>query len=101
MQEDVDSLRTVLPISMTPPYDLPIPGGWQSDACPADPADITPDDAFVCQLSAQVENWFAANQPATANARFDLDIALFTGLSNTQLPILKLDRKSTRLNSSH
>jgi len=90
IQEGIDSLRTVIPISLTTPYDLPIPGGWQTDACPANPEDITPDDAFVCQLAALVEKWFTANQPATANARFNLDISLFTGLSNTQLPILKL-----------
>lgn len=98
IQESVDSLRAVLPISVTTPYDLPIPTGWQSDACPANPADITPDDTFVCQLSALVENWFTMNQPATANARFDLDIALFTGLTNTQLPILKL--RNLHLNES-
>ncbi len=90
IQEDVESLRAVIPVSITTPYDLPIPAGWQTGGCPANPDDITPDSAFVCQVSALIQKWFMLSRPVTTNARFDMTVSLFSGLSNTQLPVLTL-----------
>ena len=90
IQEDIDSLRAFIPISITTPYDFQIPADWQTNACPANPDDISPDSAFVCQLSALIQKWFTSNQPIITNAQFNLDVSLFAGLSNTQLPVLRL-----------
>jgi len=90
IQEGIDSLRTEIPISLTTPLNFEIPDDWKTDNCPVNPGDITPQSAIVCQLAALIQLWFMNNQPVTTNAQFNLDISLFAGLSNTQLPVLRL-----------
>ncbi len=90
LQEDVEGLNTVIPISITTPYDFQIPADWDISGCPPLAHDIQADSPFVCQLTALIENWFMTNRPSLNNAQFRFDISLFSGLSNTQLPVLRL-----------
>jgi LysM repeat protein len=83
-------LRTEIPISITTPYTFNIPADWDITQCPVSPGGITPDSPFVCQITALIEKWFGLHQPVTGYAKFMFDISLFSGLSNTQLPVLRL-----------
>ncbi len=90
IQEGIDGLNTEIPISISTPFDFNIPTDWDVSTCPVSPDDITPTSPFVCQLAALIQKWFSDHDPNTTNAKFRFDISLFSGLSNTQLPILRL-----------
>ncbi|WP_295793753.1 LysM domain-containing protein [Mucilaginibacter sp.] len=90
IQENIPGLSAEIPISISTPYNFAIPADWDNTLCPVLPGDITPESPFVCQLTALLQNWFAGNVPVTTNAKFRFDIELFSGLSNTQLPVLRI-----------
>jgi len=90
LQEADTSLRAEIPIGLTTPYNIKIPADLDISTCPLSPADITPSSAFVCQITAMIQQWFTTNQPVTTDAKFTFDISLFAALSDTQLPVLRL-----------
>ncbi|HVW98212.1 MAG TPA: LysM peptidoglycan-binding domain-containing protein [Mucilaginibacter sp.] len=90
LQAGISSLNAEIPISLSTPYDFKIPADWDAASCPLSPGDVTPESPFVCQLSAVLQTWFASNGPDVTDAKFKFDISLFSGLSNTQLPVLRL-----------
>gem|GEM_PF-1507749 len=90
LQEGVAGLTTEIPISISTPYNFQIPADWDIASCPVPPGEVTPESPFVCQLTALIQKWFSMYSPVTNNAKFRFDISLFSGLTNTQLPVLRI-----------
>ena len=79
----------VLPILLLPVTSIPLPGAYEPEggSCPIDYSD---DSAFVCKLATAIEQWFSRNKPSVDQAKFHFDIALFSELNETQLPLIRL-----------
>ncbi len=91
IQAGIDGLSTDIPISISTPYNFRIPEDWDSLSCPEALAGISPQSPFVCQWAAVITQWFRSNNPITTDARIKLDVSLYSGLSDTHLPVLRLN----------
>ncbi len=79
----------VLPVLLLPITTIPLPDAYEPEggSCPKD---YTSDSAFVCKLATAIEQWFDRNKPSIDQAKFHFDVALFSGLNETQLPLIRL-----------
>ncbi len=73
-----------VPLMMSPPFGFIIPTDWSTDCGEV--------QSFVCRLSEFVEAWFRANRPSTDGGRFVFDIAAFSSLNDSKLPVYRLRR---------
>ncbi|PKH51755.1 hypothetical protein CXF68_14150 [Tenacibaculum sp. Bg11-29] len=78
-----------LPILLYTPFSFEIPTDYtiEEGGCPVVVTETTP---FVCQMAAAMELWYSENMPITTEAYFSFDLSIFSGLTETQLPILQL-----------
>lgn len=90
IQENQPGLQAALPICITTPYTFEIPKDWETTDCPPDPLEITPESALVCQLTALIREWFGNNEPVKNNGRLLFDLSLFSSLSDSKLPVLRI-----------
>ncbi len=74
---------------LLPITSIPLPGAYEPEggSCPIDYSD---DNTFVCKLTAAIEQWFSRNKPSVNQAKFHFDMALFSELNETQLPLIRL-----------
>lgn len=91
IQAGVDGLSTEIPISISTPYNFRIPEDWDTLSCPESLAGVSPQSPFVCQWAAVIQQWFNNHSPTTTDARIRLDVSLYSGLSDTHLPVFRLD----------
>ncbi|HEX8231254.1 MAG TPA: LysM peptidoglycan-binding domain-containing protein [Chloroflexia bacterium] len=71
------------PFTFTAPDDYTVPAG----GCPETYAGDMP---FVCKLASAMQNWFSTQQPQTNGAVFTFDISVFSSLTDTKLPLIRL-----------
>nr|WP_315419906.1 LysM peptidoglycan-binding domain-containing protein [uncultured Pedobacter sp.] len=78
-----------LPILLAPPFNFSIPADFTipSGGCSAT---VSPADSFVCKLSAAIKTWYGQNNPTTANAWIQLDVSVFSSLTEVKLPLIEL-----------
>lgn len=79
----------VLPVLLLPVTTIPLPGAYEPEggSCPLA---YTEDSAFVCKLAVGIDQWFDRNKPNIHQAKFCFDVALFSELNETQLPLIRL-----------
>lgn len=77
-----------LPILLLPPYSFRIPedytipaGGCQS---------FTETDPLVCRIADALKTWYAQTKPNTNGAWIQLDLSVFSSLSESKLPLIEL-----------
>ena len=79
-----NAIMVSLPVLLMPPFQLDL--SQFSAPCPN-----TPDPgSFVSELGGKIRDWFSALVPSTACAMFVFDVSVFAGLSQTNLPVLRL-----------
>jgi LysM repeat protein len=78
-----------LPILLYTPFTFEIPSDYTapSGGCP-DPVDSS--SPFICQLAAALKAWYNENEPVTTAAYIDIDVSVFSALSEKQLPLIEL-----------
>ncbi|MGH9759998.1 MAG: hypothetical protein ACREAC_04055, partial [Blastocatellia bacterium] len=82
--ERKNSVMVSLPVLLIPPFQLDL--SQFSGNC-----SNTPDpSSFVSELGAKIRDWFSALSPSTACSMFVFDVSVFAGLSQTNLPVLRL-----------
>ena len=47
-------------------------------------------ESFVNRLANALDSWFQEHQPATAGGRYQIDLSVFAGLNQSNLPVLRL-----------
>ncbi|WP_336690717.1 MULTISPECIES: LysM peptidoglycan-binding domain-containing protein [unclassified Chryseobacterium] len=62
-------------------YEIPV-GGCQPSFSEADP--------FVCRLSNALKTWYNQHKPVNSGAWFQIDLAVFSSLSESKLPLIEL-----------
>lgn len=62
-------------------YEIPV-GGCQPSFSEADP--------FVCRLSNALKTWYSQHKPVNSGAWFQIDLAVFSSLSESKLPLIEL-----------
>lgn len=88
--QDNEQLPAVqVPVLLLPPTDLPIPGAWEpvGGTCPTG---YDANAAFVCNLAYAITEWFSRTNPSKTRAYFSFDVAVFSNLNETKLPLLRL-----------
>jgi LysM repeat protein len=96
-------LASGLPAGSLPPVDVPIalvpsaaftvPDDWSPGApCPNPPTEGSP---FVCRVAQVIRQWVSDNQP-TADAELTFDLAAFSTLSSSSLPLVRLSGMTLR-----
>lgn len=78
-----------LPILLAPPFNFAIPADFTIPAGGCS-ATVSPEDSFVCKLSAAIKTWYGQNNPTTANAWIQLDVSVFSSLTEVKLPLIEL-----------
>jgi hypothetical protein len=78
-----------LPILLAPPFNFAIPADF---TIPVGGCSATgsPTDSFVCKLSAAIKTWYGQNNPTTTNAWLQLDVSVFSSLTEVKLPLIEL-----------
>lgn len=77
-------LYVSVPVMMSPPFDFVIPDDWS----------VTCDQvqSFVCRLAEFVRVWAVTNRPSVAEGQFVFDVAMFSSLSDSKLPVYRVRR---------
>jgi hypothetical protein len=78
-----------LPILLAPPFNFAIPADFTIPAGGCS-ATVSPTDSFVCKLSAAIKTWYEQNNPTTTNAWIQLDVSVFSSLTEVKLPLIEL-----------
>jgi hypothetical protein len=88
IQDNLDLPEIKLPILLAPPTIFDIPGNESV----ANDFDINNAASFVSKLAASIQTWFDENQPSDANTneRFIFDVAVFSKIEESKLPIVRL-----------
>lgn len=78
-----------LPVLLAAPFTFEIPSDYQISEGGCQPV-FSASDPFVCRLANTLKTWYARHKPVTNEARFRIDIAVFSSLSESKLPLIEL-----------
>lgn len=79
-----------LPILLAPPFTFEIPVDYTIPVNGCQP-DFSETDPFVCKLSSAIKTWFNQLNPTTNGAWIQLDLSVFSSLSESKLPLIELN----------
>ena len=79
-----EPLIVTVPVLLFPPF--PFDLSQLGTTCTSSPSSGT----FVESLGQAIRTWFSGYNPSTAGGLFTFDISVFAGLSQTNLPVLRL-----------
>jgi LysM repeat protein len=74
-----DAMRVLVPVFLTLPYPFQIPQDWDPDQ-----------GNFVNLVAESITDWLTRNTPSSDGARLYFDLSLFSSLSDSKLPVLRL-----------
>lgn len=75
-----DDLVASLPLLHSPEQAFNLAWDW----------DPNQPESFVNRLANALDSWFKEHQPATAGGRYKIDLSVFAGLNQSNLPVLRL-----------
>lgn len=78
-----------LPVLLAAPFTFKIPADYQIPAGGCQPA-FSDSDPFVCRLANTLKTWYKQHNPVSKDAWFQIDIAVFSSLSESKLPLIEL-----------
>ncbi len=78
-----DPVKTRIPIFSSLPYDFEIPTDYYQSC-------DNPSTPFPCQVSAMIKQWVEAHHPSTQESQLIFDLSLFSSLTDSQDPILRI-----------
>jgi LysM repeat protein len=79
-----ENIEVNLPILLVAPFEFEIPADWSMDCELKEPG-------FICKLSKAVKDgWYEKYKPSTAHGKFIFDISVYSSLSDSKLPVLRL-----------
>lgn len=78
-----------LPILLATPFTFEIPADYEIPAGGCQPS-FSESDPFVCRLSNALKTWYSQHNPVNKGAWFQMDIAVFSSLSESKLPLIEL-----------
>jgi LysM repeat protein len=78
-----------LPILLAAPFVFEIPTDYEIPAGGCQPS-FSEADPFVCRLSNALKTWYSQHKPVSNGAWFQIDIAVFSSLSESKLPLIAL-----------
>lgn len=81
---DSHQVIVTVPVLHTPPFEFNLSTDVGSDCT------VAPTSGFVCQLGQAIRTWFSGYNPSTTGGVFTFDMSVFAGLSQTNLPVLRL-----------
>ena len=73
-----------LPVLLSPPFEFDL------DSLGSDCTAVPAPGSFVSELGKAIRTWFSGYGPSTNGGVFTFDISVFAGLSQTNLPVLRL-----------
>ncbi|MFN1215731.1 LysM peptidoglycan-binding domain-containing protein [Chryseobacterium kwangjuense] len=78
-----------LPVLLAAPFTFEIPGDYEIPAGGCQPT-FSDTDPFVCRLANTLKTWYSQHKPVSNGAWFQIDIAVFSSLSESKLPLIEL-----------
>lgn len=78
-----------LPVLLAAPFTFEIPADYEIPAGGCQPS-FSESDPFVCRLSNALKTWYSQHNPVNNGAWFQIDIAVFSSLSESKLPLIDL-----------
>ncbi|MET3035923.1 LysM domain-containing protein [Chryseobacterium sp. NRRL B-14859] len=78
-----------LPVLLAAPFTFEIPGDYEIPAGGCQPS-FSESDPFVCRLANTLKTWYSQHNPVSNGAWFQIDIAVFSSLSESKLPLIEL-----------
>lgn len=78
-----------LPVLLAAPFTFEIPTDYEIPAGGCQPS-FSDSDPLVCRLANALKTWYNQHQPVTNGAWFQLDITVFSSLSESKLPLIEL-----------
>jgi hypothetical protein len=78
-----EPLVVTLPVRLAPPFDFVIP-----DDCGKDCETF---NSFICRLTESILDWFRTNRPSRDEGEFLFDVATYSSLSDSKLPVYRLE----------
>jgi hypothetical protein len=85
--EDAQSPAIVLPICLVPPTGINLNTDFDISGCVNGGAGTS----FVCQLSNYIHSWYNNGLPVTTNAKFLVDVSVYSSVSkDNNLPLLRI-----------
>ncbi len=73
-----------VPLFLMPPFDFAIPTDWSTNCDTV--------DSVVCRIAKWIRDWYLSNNPSTNEGRVMLDIATFSSLEGSRLPVYRMRR---------
>lgn len=78
-----------LPVLLAAPFTFEIPIDYEIPAGGCQPT-FSESDPFVCRLANALKMWYSQHKPVTNGAWFQMEIAVFSSLSESKLPLITL-----------
>ncbi|NML68703.1 hypothetical protein HHL23_02665 [Chryseobacterium sp. RP-3-3] len=78
-----------LPVLLAAPFTFEIPTDYEIPAGGCQPS-FSDSDPFVCRLANTLKTWYSQHKPVNNGAWFQIDIAVFSSLSESKLPLIEL-----------
>jgi len=78
-----------LPVLLAAPFTFEIPSDYELPAGGCQPT-FSEFDPFVCRLANTLKMWYNQHKPVNSGAWFQIDIAVFSSLSESKLPLITL-----------
>ncbi|MCT2409154.1 hypothetical protein NZD88_16525 [Chryseobacterium antibioticum] len=78
-----------LPVLLAAPFTFEIPTDYEIPAGGCQPS-FSDSDPFVCRLANTLKTWYSQHKPVNNEAWFQIDIAVFSSLSESKLPLIEL-----------
>lgn len=78
-----------LPVLMAAPFTFEIPEDYTMPSGGCQP-EFSESDPFVCRLAQTLKIWYSQHRPVSNGAWFQIDIAVFSSLSESKLPMIEL-----------
>ncbi|MBL1220372.1 hypothetical protein JET18_05950 [Chryseobacterium sp. L7] len=78
-----------LPVLLAAPFTFEIPTDYEIPAGGCQPS-FSDSDPFVCRLANTLKTWYSQHQPVNNGAWLQIDIAVFSSLSESKLPLIEL-----------
>ncbi|NIF06603.1 LysM peptidoglycan-binding domain-containing protein [Chryseobacterium sp. Tr-659] len=78
-----------LPVLLAAPFTFEIPADYEIPAGGCQPS-FNESDPFVCRLANTLKMWYSQHNPVTNGAWLQIDIAVFSSLSESKLPLIEL-----------
>jgi LysM repeat protein len=79
-----------LPVLLAAPFIFEIPADYEISAGGCQPS-FSDSDPFVCRLANALKTWYNQHNPVNNDAWFQIDIAVFSSLSESKLPLIELN----------